>query len=66
MEGTNILNETKEQKECPYCHGDSRTLMDSETSEADVWVSGQSLYVWVYDKCGVRINYCPKCGRRLG
>ncbi len=57
--------ETEQQKNCIYCHGDPAMIMDSEYEGVAVWVSGNSLMALVDDACGVYINYCPKCGRKL-
>lgn len=55
-----------EQQKCNYCHGDSLPIMNMDDGdEADVWVSGITLEVSVIDTCGVYINFCPKCGRKL-
>ena len=68
------MNETEEQQKCNYCHGDSLPIMSMDDGdEADVWVSGRTLKVSVFDNYGtyiidtygVNINYCPMCGRKL-
>ena len=60
------MNETKEQQECNYCHGESLPIMSMDDGdEADVWVSGRSLEVSTIDTSGAFINFCPKCGRKL-
>lgn len=74
----NILETpTKEQKNCPYCHGDGSRL-DNES----IWGSKPIQGIDDYDAMAINlskcqlvstnalhafpINYCPMCGRKLG
>lgn len=64
--------ETKEQQNCPYCHGladlndtansDFQINIDTVENELDAtydWGNGN-------DYCNFQIKFCPMCGRKLG
>lgn len=56
---------TKEQQECPYCHGPKEALFEmsdydgiTEFGVFDIKVNGVL-------KAKMKHNYCPMCGRKL-
>lgn len=58
------MSETKEQQECPYCHGDG-VVINGDYMQIEI--DGQSRAIAAYGdrKAMLLINYCPMCGRKL-
>ncbi len=61
------LELTEKQKNCPYCHGICRAILEAPDFKLNV---GCKDLICDFKKTGgwinPPINYCPMCGRPLG
>lgn len=64
------MTKTKQQA-CSYCHEPYKKLLETEDYfDERILVTSKGSYLRItnyYDYTGfTEINYCPKCGRKLG